>query len=272
MDLTYSKPYWIAYFRLSTLFYSYTHSHYQIKSSGLKKTKLTNLNAQYQEVSTIQRVILTTNVGMVTVKGAAVRLVVFNVIYIIMGAMKGVALLTLMWQLATTLGHFGGGHKNGIVKNFLNSVAGIIPQLASAWIIMYGSIPSHIFNWVVYVAWIMFFLLPIQELRDVPGDQVLGRKTLPLLFGENFTRVLLVVICMIMPAFLFYVCTFSEKPLLPSYGAPFDHLFVGFLSVWLWYLAFRIYKYRTKEKDHASYMLLSWWYAALLAGTIVLAG
>ncbi|KAL0483745.1 digeranylgeranylglyceryl phosphate synthase [Acrasis kona] len=124
--------------------------------------------------------------GMITVEDAKKRLYFYNAVYFLISFYKGVVPQTLMWQAATFFGHFGGGHKNGIIKNFLNSVAGIIPQLAGAWKIMYGEVPDHINQWIIYVAWIMFFLMPIQELRDIPGDKLNGRKTLPIMLGEKF--------------------------------------------------------------------------------------
>jgi 4-hydroxybenzoate polyprenyltransferase len=127
-------------------------------------------------------------------------------------------------------------------------------------------------QWIAYVGMMMFFLLPIQELRDVQGDKILGRKTIPIMLGENVTRIVIPIVCSVMPIFMYYVFHFSATPLLPSYGFPLDHLYVLVMTLWLWLLAYRVYVYRTKVQDHNSYLLLSWWYVAILGGTIVLGG
>jgi hypothetical protein len=61
--------------------------------------------------------------------------------------------------------------------------AGCIAQLMAAWAI--GGSPSEMgWAWTKFITIYMCWPIPLQDLRDVPGDLAQGRRTTPILMGD----------------------------------------------------------------------------------------
>lgn len=60
---------------------------------------------------------------------------------------------------------------------------GCVAQLTAAWLI--GGAPYEVgWNWIKIIALYTLFPIPLQDLRDVPGDLAVGRRTTPILMGD----------------------------------------------------------------------------------------
>ncbi len=60
---------------------------------------------------------------------------------------------------------------------------GGIAQLMAAWTIG-GAAPQMGWKWMKTITIIMSWAIPIQDLRDVPGDRKAGRWTTPMILGD----------------------------------------------------------------------------------------
>lgn len=65
--------------------------------------------------------------------------------------------------------------------------AGCIAQLTAAWAIG-GSEARMGWDWIKYITLYMLWPIPLQDLRDVPGDKAVGRLTTPILMGDTICK------------------------------------------------------------------------------------
>lgn len=62
-------------------------------------------------------------------------------------------------------------------------VLGVVSQLMACWKLG-GSDMHYGWRWVKLIILWIFFTVPIQDFRDVPGDLAAGRRTTPILLGD----------------------------------------------------------------------------------------
>ncbi|KAI1125891.1 UbiA prenyltransferase family [Nemania abortiva] len=91
------------------------------------------------------------------------------------------AIIFASWKYSVSLSDFGPA------KDLSNSL-GLIAQLMSAWHIG-GADPSVRWHWVKILALWMYPTIGIQDLRDVPGDLAVGRRTTVILLGDIPARI-----------------------------------------------------------------------------------
>lgn len=120
--------------------------------------------------------------GATSLQAAKSRWMVLTGLYLGYSYMLGVQKWTLLW-IATTIAHNFFGFSNlGPTKDGCMGV-GCIAQLMAAWSIG-GSSPEMGWVWTKNIALYMLWPIPLQDLRDVPGDKAAGRKTTPILMGD----------------------------------------------------------------------------------------
>jgi hypothetical protein len=105
----------------------------------------------------------------------------------------GVEKPTLLW-IATTIAHNFLGFANFGPKKDGCMGAGCIAQLMAAWAIG-GSEAQMGWEWIKYITLYMLWPIPLQDLRDVPGDKAVGRLTTPILMGDTFCKFVLALKC-----------------------------------------------------------------------------
>ncbi|KAI0106423.1 hypothetical protein GGR51DRAFT_548712 [Nemania sp. FL0031] len=87
-----------------------------------------------------------------------------------------IATIFASWKYSTGLSDFGP------TKDLSISI-GLIAQLMAAWHVG-GSNPSAGWPWVKFLAIWMYPTIGIQDIRDVPGDTAVGRRTTVILLGD----------------------------------------------------------------------------------------
>ncbi|RDW61948.1 hypothetical protein BP6252_11381 [Coleophoma cylindrospora] len=130
--------------------------------------------------------------GATSLQAAKIRWVVLTGLYLGYSYMLGVEKWTLLWIVTTIAHNFFGFSNFGPTKDGCMG-AGCIAQLMAAWAIG-GSTPEMGWAWTKNIALYMLWPIPLQDLRDVPGDKAAGRKTTPILMGDIpctpfFTRI-----------------------------------------------------------------------------------
>jgi methyl-accepting chemotaxis protein len=108
------------------------------------------------------------------------------ILYTLTGWLLGVLLWTILWQITISLHNLAGWSKHWITKNLSMSL-GVIAMLAAAWELV-APLSLHAIRWILLLACVMYLLFSLQDLRDMSGDRRVGRKTFPLVFGEQKTR------------------------------------------------------------------------------------
>lgn len=200
--------------------------------------------------------------GVISYRGAQQRWLASMVLYALCGWQFGVLEWVFLWQLVTMLYNFGGWSTHWLTKN-LSMSFGSLAQLACAWQLITPITPEAR-RWVILLSFVVFAIIAVQDLRDIAGDRVGGRRTLPLVWGETLTRTLLTIGFGGLPVLL-------VNWMLQLAGYSFAVLVCGTcLALLSWIIAARVSLYRTPEADHRTYTLFTLIYCAILACTIVI--
>ncbi|CAG8726349.1 9890_t:CDS:2 [Dentiscutata erythropus] len=157
--------------------------------------------------------------GLITVNGARYRLVAISIIFPIIAYIFGglsLVFLCFLYQAWVIFNEALKLSKNAFYKNLFSAFSACI-QLVSCHYIIIGTKLS-IFELLnselgMFMLGIFFFAMTtahVQDFRDQKGDKFIGRKTFPLLIGDNICRwftilmliISLLVICHISNNFL----------------------------------------------------------------------
>ncbi|MCS6881395.1 MAG: UbiA family prenyltransferase [Oscillochloridaceae bacterium] len=199
--------------------------------------------------------------GLVTRRGAWARWFVVMGLFALAGWRLGVLEWALLWQTVLTLHNQGGWSRHYATKN-LAMVLGAIAQLAAAWQMVRPLTPTA-WDWILVLALPLLTHVSLQDLRDVAGDRAVGRRTLPIVFGEWPSRLFLAGAFAALPLATHFVLLAPLGPR-PDVVA-LDVLLAAFCLV----IAGRILWLRYPAADHRTYMLYNYWYCFTLAAAIV---
>jgi 4-hydroxybenzoate polyprenyltransferase len=201
--------------------------------------------------------------GLVSIRGALIRWVIVSILFLLVGFWFSVWEWALLWLIGIILHNFWGWSKHWVGKNILMSL-GVVAQLAAAWQIV-GPLTAVAWSWIVVSAAIIFPLISVQDLRDMPGDIANQRKTFPLVIGEYPTRILMSFCFMFLP-FLIHV-----KLIAPA-GYNLAVIWCDIiLAVVSWLIAARLMLCRSLQADSNTYSLFTYWYCLEMASSILCA-
>ncbi len=199
--------------------------------------------------------------GLVTRQGAWVRWFVVMGLYALVGWYLGVLVWTLLWQTALVLHNQGLWSRHYWTKNLV-MVTGSVAQLAAAWEMVRPLTPV-VWAWILVPALTLLSHVSLQDMRDIEGDRAIGRRTLPIVFGERWSRLFLAIAFGLLPLATHFVLMAPE-------GSRPDVLVLNVLLASLSLtIAGRVLWLRSPSADHVSYMLYTYWYCFVLAAAIV---
>ncbi|MGQ9927488.1 MAG: UbiA family prenyltransferase [Chloroflexaceae bacterium] len=199
--------------------------------------------------------------GLVTRHGAWGRWLIVMGLFTLVGWRLGVLEWTLLWQAVLVLHNQGGGSRHYATKNLV-MVFGAVAQLAAAWQMVRPLTPMA-WDWILVLALPLLTHVSLQDLRDVAGDRAVGRRTLPIVFGEGPNRLFLAGAFALLPLATHFVLL-APLGLRPDV-VTLDMLLAAFCLV----IAGRILWLRHPAADHKTYMLYNYWYCFTLAAAIV---
>lgn len=199
--------------------------------------------------------------GLVSRRGTWLRWFGAMTLFTLVGWWLGVVEWTLLWQVTLTLHNLGGFARHYWLKN-LSMTLGAIAQLAAAWQMVRPLTPEA-WVWIFVPALTLLSNASLQDLRDIEGDRMNRRRTLPIIFGVNATRVF-VAVAFVLLALLTHFALFVPAGLHAG-ALLLDLILAGLCLV----IAGRVLLLRTTAADHSSYMLYTYWYCFLLAAAIV---
>jgi 4-hydroxybenzoate polyprenyltransferase len=199
--------------------------------------------------------------GIVSYDGALVRLVCSQIAFSLVGLCFNVLEWALLWQLFTFLYHFAHWDKNWFTKGLVIGIGAIV-QLSAAWQLVTPITPIA-WRWIFMMGSFWTTLVAVQDFRDIEGDRIIGRKTLPMVIGETPSRVILSIGFVSLPLVIHCIL------MIPA-GNTMKVLFCECgLAILCLIIAARIILYRNSQADHHTYMLLTYWYCLVLASAIV---
>lgn len=121
--------------------------------------------------------------GATTPRAATLRYYTLTALYLAYSHLLGVEKWSLLWAATTYAHNFLAFADFGPTKDACMG-AGAIAQLMAAWAIG-GADPQMGWAWTKVIAVYMSWPIPLQDLRDVPGDRKTGRRTTPIILGDT---------------------------------------------------------------------------------------
>lgn len=198
--------------------------------------------------------------GIISYRGAQIRGYVFMMLFTAVAWRLGVLEWALLWQVSFVAHNNLGGAKHWMSKNILSGL-GIMSEIGAAWQIV-APISPIVWSWLAILCSACIVLIPVQDFRDIPGDQAIGRSTFPLVFGEYFSRILVSVCFLVYPLFI-HLCLMT-----PAGNTLIVMLWDAALFLFSCIIAVRLLVLRSHATDHKTYLLFTGWYCLLLSSSI----
>jgi len=165
------------------------------------------------------------------------------------GMEEAVAMMVLTWMY----NDLGGADENYLTRNLINAF-GFVCYSSGATTVAAGygqhALNNTAYSWLAITAGIIFTTLQMQDMADMEGDTLRGRRTLPLVHGERIARWSIALPVMfwsvVCPAFWgLYVVGYTVS------------IAVGSL------LAFRVLMFRTVTADKLTWKVWCLWTSIL---------
>lgn len=199
--------------------------------------------------------------GLVSREGAWRRLAVVTGLLIATGFLLGIGRWALLWAATYLLLNFFG-HRHWFWKNTLPMSAGAVAMLCAAWEMVR---PLTVVEWrtILCIAGFVAVTSPIQDFRDIDGDRVLNRRTLPIAVGERRGRILisLALVAWLPVAWLL---------LWSALGGPGGKAFATALTILELAIAGRLLRFHGPAADHRTYRLYEQLYCLYVVSAFAL--
>ncbi|KAJ7843120.1 UbiA prenyltransferase family, partial [Mycena olivaceomarginata] len=102
--------------------------------------------------------------------------------HLITGTVWGVLPWTALWVFITIYTSFYGGDKHWVTKNLIFMFVGSLCLLQSAWGLVLP-ITARQSRWAALLSGVLGIPASVQDMRDLDGDRIAGRRTLPIVLG-----------------------------------------------------------------------------------------
>jgi 4-hydroxybenzoate polyprenyltransferase len=126
-------------------------------------------------------------VGRVTRTGAKWRWIIGMAALTSFAAITGTLLWALTWQIGCLIYDYAGGAKHWYGKTLLGGI-GVTSEIGAAWQLVEPTMPAMVWRWIAVIGLYLITLMAVQDFRDMAGDRAVGRRTMPLVFGESRSR------------------------------------------------------------------------------------
>jgi 4-hydroxybenzoate polyprenyltransferase len=186
--------------------------------------------------------------GLVSVRGAAYRFAVMLALFIAVGVAFGVALLTAAAAALMVWHNYLRGDRHWAGRNFYNMALTFV-GLAAAWRLA-GPLTHTALSWDAMSTGYLLLIF-LQDLRDIEGDRLTDRRTIPLVLGDTGTRLVGATLLSLAPA-----VTSGVQVLL--LGIPVGPVTIGWsIANYLvnWCLAARLLLWRSAKSDRLTYKI-----------------
>ncbi|OII63400.1 hypothetical protein BJP40_23880 [Streptomyces sp. CC53] len=201
--------------------------------------------------------------GLVTERGLRVRYILANILYAYLGWRFGVLPWVLFWQATMiALNTFQG--RWYFLSKQITMQLGVVALFAIAWGVV-EPINTLAWQWILFSGILFVFPLIMEDLKDIEGDRVVGRRTLIDIFGQWPVRIW-------SASWTFTLPFFQHFGLYVPSGA--DVLNIAICDVLVtgscWTVAYRLLRYRTPRQDAATYIMFYGAFLLALSASCIL--
>ncbi|GAA90195.1 UbiA prenyltransferase family protein [Aspergillus luchuensis IFO 4308] len=186
-----------------------------------------------------------------TVAAAKLRFYLASAMWLLLSYILDVYIWSLLWIAVLVSHYLLRASRIGPAKD-LCIVLGVTSQLMACWKLG-GSDMHDGWRWVKLIILWIFFTVPIQDFRDVPGYLAAGRRTTPILLGDFPARIYASMGLVATEYILITHRVFEFGYTLPT------ALMTSLISLLTLGLIYRLTRLRTIVHDRVSYR----WYIAL---------
>ncbi|KAK6954132.1 hypothetical protein Daesc_004094 [Daldinia eschscholtzii] len=111
-------------------------------------------------------------------------------VVVISVAMGNFTPCSVIMVLAWLYNDLGAGNASLLQRNVINAVALSCFGWGALIVLFHfeGTAATLLRNWTILTATVMLTTVHVQDFPDIPGDRARGRKTIPLVYGEGWTR------------------------------------------------------------------------------------
>jgi 4-hydroxybenzoate polyprenyltransferase len=205
--------------------------------------------------------------GLITRRWMFQHAIVTNILYAASGFLFAIPWPTLTWLALIHLHNIRWIYRHWFFKNIVFIGLGAAVQLTATWELI-SPAASPPWSWICVASLLAGIGYNVQDIRDVAGDRLVGRKTMPIAWGEKKARIALSFVLFAIPM-VQYMALRSPRPgsglvLLAAIGIP------GAV-VWLSAICFLLFQ--NPRSDNWSYQLFCfWWCSSLLLQPLAVAG
>jgi len=194
--------------------------------------------------------------GLVSVNETYGRIIVYNLIYLLVGYFLQIFWYSLAWVFVTCQLNFWGWSNHWASKNLLGMTLGTFLLFHVQWRIATLAPPANSTeNYFFFMSAWAGVALPIQDMRDQVGDKIQGRKTLPLSIGDSCARWALCANFLTVCPALFLSALLTQVSLVQLVSHPVNVFIMAISLLVHWCIAIRVLKYKTPVQDHRTYLL-----------------
>ncbi|KAF7349930.1 UbiA prenyltransferase [Mycena venus] len=184
--------------------------------------------------------------GRSSLPGAYIRWYATTALFLVLGAAWAVFPWTALFVVITIYTSFYDGDKHWTTKNLLFMSTGSLCILQAAWGLA-APITTRETRWALLLSGAFGIVASVQDMRDIEGDKVAGRRTLPIVLGSHFRSVMAAAICTV-PAICWKLDLLRHSHWLVSYCGVL-------LTLAMFYMAYRVLRGHSPEYDHQTYMV-----------------
>ena len=201
--------------------------------------------------------------GLITIKGAINRYIIWNMLLMIISKKLGVMKWSVLWMIVTVYHNFLNGDKHFFTKNIISMTLGTAAQFGAAWNSYHPTMSRDKKVWMWMVSIWIGIMANIQDFRDIEGDLKSHRKTLPIVLGNNQARIVMSFVSMTSGLILHKLFKdFNSKPLAKAVN-------IGVLG-WHFLIAARLWFARSHQADQITYKYhLSFLYCTVVLSSFI---
>jgi 4-hydroxybenzoate polyprenyltransferase len=164
----------------------------------------------------------------------------------------GVVQSALLAIFGTIYNDFGGGDGHWLMRNLLNAAGFTSFASGTLEVALQTSLPQSIIPWIFLIALVVGTSVHVQDMYDQPGDAAAGRRTLPLVIGDEMARWSIAVVVTVWSI----LCPLYWSSDMVGYLAPLG------LGIWV---SLRSLTRRTVKEDRTTFRIYNAWLVALYA-------
>jgi 4-hydroxybenzoate polyprenyltransferase len=199
--------------------------------------------------------------GLVRYSSFRLRRNLVGVLYLMLGTALGAGWWCLAVIAISLLHTQAGLSRLWLTKNILPSLA-LLAMLGAQWRVI-APLTSEVWRWMIGMFVLLVVIMHLQDLRDLDGDFAAGRRTLPMVLGDRWTRISLAATFLLMPLadyVLMRLSVDSSKAIWACYAVT---------TLLCWKIAWRVLHRRDRESDHSTWRYWEYWFTAMFISMIL---